>query len=403
MKAKNWIPLLMSLTLLGTTVCISAFRQPQPQHEPTAVKTPATAEEARQPTEEMRGVWVTYMELSMEYEENRSEAAFREKFAHIAHTCRRNGFNTLIVHVRPFCDALYHSAYFPSSHVLTGEQGIAPDYDALKVMCEICRDFGLNVHAWINTYRLTANDTPEELCDENVFLSHPEMCLETDSGIILNPADAKARELIENGVRELAENYDIDGIQIDDYFYPDDIGAPDRQQYEEYIEAHPLSPLNLNAWRELNVNILLSELYLLIHHCEKDIMFGISPQGHLSNNEALAADVVSWCCAKGFADYICPQLYFSPEHPQLPFEQALTDWTDLELADGVKLYGGLAGYKAATDADEGTWEYGDTLLSEEYNILKKNQKCDGMMLYSFSALEDEEKQTEIKALTDAFD
>ena len=304
----------------------------------------------------MRGVWVTYMDLSTENESSQSEAAFREKFAHIAKVCADSGFNTLIVQVRPFCDALYPSDYFPATHILTGQQGDAPDYDALKIICETCKAFGLQLHAWINPYRVRISQTPSELADSNPFIAHPEMCLETESGVILNPADADARALIENGVREILENYEVDGIQFDDYFYPTDIGDADSEQYDAQTNGR----MTLQKWRMCNVNILLAEVEMLVHKIKPDAVFGISPQ----------------------------------------FEDALEDWTELERTRNLKFYVGLAGYKAGTDADDGTWLGRDDILLEEYNILKKNH-IDGFMLYSYPSLESEEARAEIKNLLSA--
>ena len=136
--------------------------------------------------------------------------------------------------------------------------------------------------------------------------------------------------------------------------------------------------------------------------CGKNPVFGISPQGNLDNNSKLSADVVSWCCIKGFADYICPQVYFSPDNPKLGFEQAVNDWCDLPLADGVRLYAGLAGYKAGTDADEGTWLGHSDILQSEYNILKTKNEFSGIMLYSYSSLEREEVSAEIENLCSEF-
>ncbi len=393
-KLKRWIPILLSACLLGLTVALSTIPQPQP---PVTKPVSATADEV---DADMRGVWVTYMELSMEYETDKSERAFREKFERIAAVAKNAGFNALIVQVRPFCDALYDSEAFPASHVLSGKQGEKPGYDALEIMCETGKRLGLAIHAWLNPYRVTANNVPETLSESNPYRQHPDWCIETDSGIILDPSNENARKLIENGVREIIENYDVAGIQFDDYFYPPDIGDLDNDTYNAYLQTDIPVKMNRADWRELNVNILLSEIYMLVHSSGKPVVFGISPQGNLGNNESLSADVVSWCCVHGFADYLCPQLYFSLNNPALGFEDALDEWCALDRAKDVKLYIGLAGYKARTDADEGTWLDREDILAEEFNILKKNQKVDGVMLYSYSSLIDEEKAAEIKSLSE---
>ena len=390
---KRWLPLLLSACLLGLTVALSTIPKPQ---KPDAKPFFETADE---PEEEMRGLWVTYMELSMEYETDKSEKAFRDKFERIAAVAKNAGFNALMVQVRPFCDAMYTSDLFPASHVLSGKQGDAPGYDALAIMCETGKRLGLAIHAWLNPYRVTANNVPEALSESNPSRQHPDWCIETDSGIILDPSNENARKLIENGMREIIERYDVAGIQFDDYFYPPDIGDSDNEAYEAYLQTDTPTKMNRADWRELNVNILLSEIYMLVHSSGKNIVFGISPQGNLGNNESLSADVVSWCGVHGFADYLCPQLYFSPDNPALGFEEALDEWCALERAKDVRLYVGLAGYKAQTDADEGTWLDREDILAEEFNILKKNQNVDGMMLYSYSSLVDVEKAAEIKHLT----
>lgn len=368
-------------------------------------ETAATASQAAdEAPEEMRGIWITYMDLSMEYESDKSEAAFRKKFEKIAADCAGFGFNTLIVQVRPFADSLYSSRLFPPSHILSGEQGKSAGYDALEIICEICRAKGLKLHAWVNPYRVTADNTPEKLSADNPYIKDESLGIQTGSGIIFDPSSEEARKLIVDGVREIVENYPVDGVQFDDYFYPEDIGDADEARYSEYLRTVPQGKaMDLHTWRTFNVDLLIAETYLAIHKCRENAVFGISPQGNLENNAALCADVVNWCEKRGFIDYICPQIYFSIDHPYLPFETALNEWSGLELADGVRLYIGLAGYKAGTDADDGTWLDRGDILAEEVKILLKNKKTSGFMLYSYASLNDPKAEKEIKALFEMLD
>ena len=126
-----------------------------------------------------------------------------------------------------------------------------------------------------------------------------------------------------------------------------------------------------------------------------------SRQGNLGNNEKLYADVKNWCGKKGYIDYICPQLYFSTDNPALPFETALNEWQSLHYAEGVKLYAGLAGYKAGSDADDGTWQEQDDILRQEYSILKENKDVSGILLYSYVSLHEEAAKQEMEALQEA--
>lgn len=350
---------------------------------------------------EMRGVWVTYMDLDMQNESDKSESSFRNKFEKIAKTSKNKGFNTLIVQVRPFSDALYNSAYFPFSHILTGTQGQNPEYDALKIMCEICRENNLFIHAWINPYRIQTLNTPENLCEENPYIMENSLGKECNGGIFYDPSKDTVRELIIKGVVEIAQNYDIDGIQFDDYFYPTTDEDFDKIEYEEYVEAVGESnSMELDNWRLANVNMLICETYKAIHSLNKNIVFGISPQGNINNNAQLYADVFSWCTCKGFVDYICPQLYFSLENPALSFENSLNNWLSLDFNENVNLYVGLAGYKAGSeDYDENTWLLSDDILEKEYEIVKKTDKVSGIMLYSYASFENENAEKEINNLS----
>ena len=401
MRKNKPVSIIIAVMLLAATLAISALstRRRVPQKPVQTAATPSQAVATATAPDDMRGVWITYMELSMENEADKSEAAFRKKFEKIADDCVSFGFNTLIVQVRPFGDALYPSKLYPASHILTGEQGKSPGYDALKIMCESCRKRGLSLHAWINPYRVTASQTPAKLSADNPYRKNPSIGIKTESGIILNPADETARQLIVDGVREIVSQYPVDGIHFDDYFYPTDIGDADSGSYEAYRQTVPQdAAMDLSDWRRANVNLLVAETYLTVHRYSQTAVFGISPQGNLGNNAQLYADVESWCRAKGYLDYICPQLYFSLDNPALRFADALGAWTTLDFAADVKLYVGLAGYKAGTDADSGTWQAHDDTLSQELIILNSNQNVNGFMLYSYSSLHGEAAKDEMQNL-----
>ena len=346
--------------------------------------------------EEMRGVWVSYMELTMENEKDKSQKRFTEKFEEIAENCKNLGYNTLVVQVRPFCDALYKSDYFPWSHILTGEQGKNPNYDPLKIICDVCREKNLNIHAWINPYRISTQNSPSELSENNPYVKDSSVGFKTQSGTYLDPSNENARRLIIDGIEEIVSNYDIDAIQFDDYFYPADMGSEDDAQYKEYINGCENESMTLKEWRKANVNLLISEVYLRIHSIKNNVEFGISPQGNINNNDKLFADVQLWCTTKGYIDYICPQIYFSLDNPALTFEDSLQSWCELEFASNVNLYVGLAGYKAGTDDDEGTWLNDDNILAQEYNIICENEKTSGLMMYSYASLFSDDGKKEME-------
>lgn len=408
MKNKKIVPIIVSVIAMLSVICISSFTREKPPKKQNdidniaALSSKATADTPEN-DEEMRGVWVSYMELSMENESSKTQKAFEDKFTEIAQKCRESGFNTLIVQIRPFCDALYKSSYFPWSHILTGTQGENPQYDALQIMCDICKENNLKIHAWINPYRVSSNETPKKLSDNNPYIKNSEIGIKTDNGIFLDPSNETAQQLISDGVKEIAENYDVDGIQFDDYFYPTEDESFDKKQYEAYIEKYgKKNSMSLDNWRMQNVNTLICKVYRTIKSVDSSVEFGISPQGNIGNNDGLYADVKSWCTCKGFADYICPQIYFSLENPALTFEDCLDSWTSLDFDENVKLYVGLGGYKAGNgEYDEETWLLSDSILADEYDILRNNKSVRGFMLYSYSCLENDTAKKEINNLINA--
>lgn len=401
MKYKQLAPILIVLSVLICIVAVASYKGQNSNTNSSNQSTNDTVNvfSVKQNThnnEEMRGVWVSYMELTMENEKDKSQKRFTEKFEEIAENCKNLGYNTLVVQVRPFCDALYKSDYFPWSHILTGEQGKNPNYDPLKIICDVCREKNLNIHAWINPYRISTQNSPSELSENNPYVKDSSVGFKTQSGTYLDPSNENARRLIIDGIEEIVSNYDIDAIQFDDYFYPADMGSEDDTQYKEYINGCENESMTLEEWRKANVNLLISEVYLRIHSIKNNVEFGISPQGNINNNDKLFADVQLWCTTKGYIDYICPQIYFSLDNPALTFEDSLQSWCELDFASNVNLYVGLAGYKAGTDDDEGTWLNDDNILAQEYNIICENEKTNGLMMYSYASLFSDDGKKEME-------
>lgn len=393
MKFKNKIPLIISILALIATVAFSSLKDKNITIEKKAVKTSSVKIE-----KEMRGVWVSFMELDME-NTDRSYKSFKNKFRKIADNCKKKKFNTLIVQVRPYSDALYNSKYYPFSHIISGVQGKKAGYDPLKYMCAYTHKIGLSIHAWINPYRVRSSNELK-LSKDNPYIKNKSLGVKVGKGIYYNPALPKVRKLIEKGIKEIIYNYDVDGIQFDDYFYPTTKESFDRKQYLQYkAEVGENNAVSLKYWRMSNVNILIAECYSIIHNNNKRIVFGISPQGNIENDYEMCADVYAWCSKSGYVDYICPQLYYSLNNPALKFSKALKNWTSIKFSDDVNLYIGIAGYKAGTDADNGTWKNSDNILKQQVELIRKNN-LNGFMFYSYKNLNDKICSEEINNLTD---
>ena len=244
---------------------IPAGNNAEPAPSPQAAPNPAL------PSGEWRAVWVSYLEFAeMDFS---SESAFRAGAAALMDNCLSLGLNTVIAQVRPFGDALYRSSLFPWSHLCTGVQGQDPGFDPLDVLLQEAHTRGISVEAWVNPYRLRSSVAmPPNLADSNLANTHPEWVCTVDEGLYLNPAEPAAADYVVQGVAELVQNYAVDGIHFDDYFYP---------TIDESIDAAQFAASgagNLAAWRRENVTALVRAVHDTVKAADPTLRFGISPR-----------------------------------------------------------------------------------------------------------------------------
>ncbi|MBR2876045.1 MAG: family 10 glycosylhydrolase [Clostridia bacterium] len=183
------------------------------------------------------------------------------------------------------------------------------------------------------------------------------------------------------------ENYDIDGIQFDDYFYPEEKTLNDVGMHKKYVENG--GALSLGEWRRENVNSFISSVYSLVKSYGETKVFGVSPSAKLSFNDSVYADVRLWCKESGYIDYIMPQIYYGFENSFMPFEDVACEWASLERCDEVRLYCGFAVYKCGEkdeNAGEGVneWKVNDNMISEQYRCISENNLFSGFSLFSYS-------------------
>lgn len=386
------------LIVLGISAVVRQFLLSVPGKEapvtaPVVSVQPEAESTAVAQVSEMRAVWVPYMSLSMVGQADQSQAAFCAKFTEIVQTAKAHAMNTLIVQVRPFGDAYYPSKLFPWSHLLTGTQGQDPGYDPLACMVEIAHENGLAIHAWVNPLRIQLNTNPAVLSENNPYVqwsaddSKQGWTVPYENGIYMNPAYEQVRKYIADGVAEIVQNYDVDGVQFDDYFYPTQSADFDSAEYERYCADAQKDgePVDLLSWRQGNISAMVSQVYARVKQVKADVQFGISPQGNVQNCLNMGADVATWCSATGYLDYICPQLYVNFEHPVLPFDDAVSQWRALVTNAQIKLYFGLGLYKAGSDVDNGTWKAAGDILSREI-IAGRAAGGDGFMFYAYDYL-----------------
>ena len=326
----------------------------------------------------LNGVWVPYFSISDG--EPLGEYEFRRRYDEIIQTAVKNGMNAVFVHVRAHCDAAYESEIFPDMDIYKMHETIR-EYDPLEYMVETAHLRGLEFHAWINPYRIAASrdDIPEG-SPAAEFLDTADV-IECDSGVFFAPESERARELITAGAVEIVKKYDVDGIHLDDYFYPTAEEDADTEAYEKYRATG--GEESFRQWRCTNVNVLIKELHDAVKQVDGKIKFGVSPQGNEENDLEIGADVRAWC-GSGWVDYIAPQIYYNSENPVCPFEKTADFWKGIAERSGVEVYIGLALYKVGTDADGGTWN--DNNIIEHQKDYAKRINCDGVILYSIDNL-----------------
>lgn len=357
---------------------------------------------------EMKALWVPYM--SLDISSDFSEENFKQHFDTIVTKSKQFGFNALVVHIRPFADSLYPSEFFPWSHILTGTQGSDPGFDPLSYMVSKTHSQNMQFHAWINPLRIKSPSSSLALSDSNYYNIwkndsdnlNDDYVSDFDGGLYFNPAYPQVHQVIVSGIKEIVTNYDVDGIQFDDYFYPTENESFDKIAYDNYKNnlTSDAVALDLLSFRINNINSLVMACYNAIKSVDNSVVFGISPQCNVENDLKMGADVYTWGSTTGYVDYLCPQLYLSLDNPALPFYQAADQWQSIVTNENVKLYYGLALYKAGSvDADMGTWQNSNTILKQQVEY-GRSHNCDGFMFYSYDYLDVDQTRQEVKNLMD---
>ena len=355
--------------------------------EPSADPNPAL------PAGEWRAVWVSYLEwAAMDFS---TEDAFRAGVVQLLDNCTGLGLNAVLAQVRPFGDALYRSSLFPWSHLCTGVQGQDPGFDPLDVLLQEAHTRGISVEAWVNPYRLRSSAAmPPNLADGNLANTHPEWVCTVDEGLYLNPAEPAAADYVVQGVAELVQNYAVDGIHFDDYFYPTTDESIDAAQFEASGAG------NLAAWRRENVTALVRAVHDTVKAADPTLRFGISPQGNPDNDENQQySDVTGWLASGGgdaVVDYLCPQVYWGQGFAlhngstRFAFENIVPAWLAYPRAADVALYFGLGAYRVGV-GDGGSnenslsgWSTGRA-LADQVAFLRE-QGAGGWALYRYGSL-----------------
>lgn len=348
----------------------------------------------------LKGVWLSCYELDFS---DKSEKGFTENISRIFSDIKAKGFNAVFVHIRSHSDAYYKSDYFPSSAFIANFQGDKLSYDPLETMCYFAKIFKLQIHAWINPFRITSTNDISGLSKSNpafnLIKTKSRKVRSANGGYYYNPAYKSVRKLILNGVEEVAKKYEVDGIHFDDYFYPTTEKDFDDKEYSEYKKSTN-SKASLYDFRRENINKLVKSVYDVCHKYGKN--FGISP--HCSfyyNFNTQYADIEKWCKEDGYIDYIAPQIYFgfetaekTEDNQPLRFKECLNYW--LERTYNKPVFIGLALYKCGTD---GEWSDSKDIIARQIKYLN-TKPTNGFIIFSYSYLKKNKQETKnlVKAI-----
>ncbi len=364
--------LVIALIVSCAAVCATATKTTE---KITATATTALSATAADPlpaeNEELRGVWMAYYEVESLLKP--TVAATKTALDSALDTCKATGINTVFFHARANSDAYYNSAIFPV--VPKVKTLLAAGFDPFDYALTAAHRRGIAFHAWLNPYRV--GNAENAVCADTFPFS---------GKTYYSPASETVKKTLLSGIEEILKKYDVDGIHFDDYFYPS--GVPKTAQ--KFDLGYTAASGSLADFRRAHVTDFVKRACALTHSLNPRAQFGISPAGNVETDvAALYADVKTWLNTPDCVDYLCPQLYYGFENSAAPFADAVAEWNALARAESVKLYVGLAMYKAGLREDawagEGKteWAHGGDILARQVQTLRQTPEISGFVLFSY--------------------
>jgi len=396
------------LAALGVLALAGCATKPTPPVRPQL----PVAEEAPPAPREFRGVWVaTVNNIDWPSKKGLPAAQQRAEIAAILDRAKALNLNAVVFQVRPAADALYKSELEPWSEYLTGTQGKSPGYDPLAVWIEEAHRRGLELHAWFNPYRARHSEAKSPLAKSHIAKAHPRAVKKYGELLWMDPGEPFAAERTLAVIRDVVRRYDIDGVHIDDYFYPypitkplppkapkdakpEEIDFPDDPAWQAYRKAG--GKLARVDWRRQNVDQLVEKIHAAVHAEKPWVQFGISPFGlgrpdrrpagikGFSQYDKLYADVELWL-ERGWLDYFVPQLYWPLASKEQSFPILLDTWLAQNRA-GRHVYAGLF---TSAISDEKKWSPAD--ITQQVALTRARPGAGGHVHFSAVALMDNRK------------
>ncbi|MBR2868602.1 MAG: family 10 glycosylhydrolase [Clostridia bacterium] len=371
---------------------------------PATQKPTAPTTQPQPSASEMRAIWISCYDYTSAA--GKTRAQYKAVTDKMFRTIKSNGLNTAFVHLRANSDAFYKSSIFPYSVYIAGKEGASLPFDPFEVLLESAAANGISVHGWINPFRVSTQNKVAALSATNpakIILdsgnADGRVCV-LSNGIYYNPADTENHKLILDGVKEIISKYNIDGIHIDDYFYPSTDASIDKTQYNTYRQSG--GTLTLAKWRVANINAFVSALYSTVKATDSSLVVSISPSGQLDKTlRENSADCRTWLSHKGYADMIIPQIYFGFNHQTEDFNKLLKQWASLPRHSSVRLVCGIAAYKCAkadnyAGSGKTEWQNSTDILARQITAIRSNKNYSGFAVFSYADLERAACKTEIE-------
>lgn len=316
----------------------------------------------------LRGVWIaTVNNIDWPTKPGLAVEEQQKEMVTLLDQLQSYNMNTVIFQIRPTADAFYKSQFEPSSHWVTGVQGKDMGYDPLQFAIDECHKRGLNIHVWLNPYRINYDTTAyDAYAKDHIMLQHPEWTVAYGKAKYFNPGLDEVRGFTCKVVKDIVSNYDVDAIHMDDYFYPYKIAGQEFPDSLTFVQ-HPRGFTDKADWRRNNVNLIIKEINETIKSVKPWVEFGISPFAIWRNNtedprgsatkamtnyDGLYADILLWQ-KEGWIDYVLPQLYFNIGYPIADYA-VLSDWWS-KYNYGANVYAGLAPYRVSKKAKQKEW------------------------------------------------
>lgn len=332
------------------------------------------------------------------------------------------GINTVFFQVKPDGTALWPSKILPWSDVMTGNIGDDPGYDPLQFMLDEAHKRGMKVHAWFNPYRVSVNTKPATIDKLNrtlsqqpasVYVLHPDWIRTAGDRFVLDPGIPEVRDWITSIVAEVVANYNIDGVQFDDYFYAESPGSMlnDSLTFKKYGQ-HFGSKAD---WRRDNTKQLVGQVSRTIKKLKPDVEFGVSPSGVWRNHSHDAAgsntrgaaaydesyaDTRSWV-QLGLLDYIAPQLYWPFARDAARYDVLAKWWANVVASTNTRLYIGVALYKVGIPSkNEPDWMVngGVQELQKQLDLNESVSQIKGTILFRENYLNQPQTQQAVNYL-----